>query len=115
MNWKFSTIASTLTGLLRDSAAPRANYEVDVLDDIREEMMDVIAPYVGHLPVRPPVWAKLLYAQDIEALWYQRSEVMRIVSENEGESIATGKLLGLTTLFHKRIPAALYNSATRRR
>jgi len=115
MNWKLSSIGSTLAGLLRDSAAPRANYAVDMLDDIREEMMDVIAPYVGHLPVRPPVWAKLLYAQDIEALWYQRSEVMRIVSENEGESTATDKLVDITTLFRKRIPAALYNSATRRR
>jgi len=118
MNWKLSTIASTLAGLLRDTGSQNnasSTTTTDLLDDVREEMMDAIAPYVAHLAVRPPVWAKLLYAADFESLWYQRSEVMRIVSENEGETAATHKLIAITKLFYKRIPAALYQSATRRR
>ena len=110
---KLSQIASTLAGLLRDNRA--AKEDERVLDDIREEMLGSIAPYVENQAVRPPVWAKVLYAEDIESLWYQRSDVMHILSEKEGEASAVETLERLTAMFRHHVPKAQFSSATRRR
>ena len=110
---KLSNIATTLAGLLRESRAGQDNAQV--LDDIREEMLSSIAPYVENQVVRPPVWGKVLYAEDVESLWYHRSEVMQILSEKEGEAVATETLERLTELFRNHVPKAQFASAARRR
>ena len=110
---KLSHIASTIAGLLRDTRSDSEDERV--LDDIREEMLGSIAPYVENQAVRPPVWAKVLYAEDIESLWYQRSDVMQILSEKEGEANAAETLERLTAMFRHHVPKAQFNSATRRR
>ena len=113
MNWKLSNIATTLSGILWDS---RVDQQADgEIDDIREEMLGCIAPYVEGMAERPPVWSKLMYAQDMQALWYQRSEMMQILSEHCGETAAADTLERITLLFRDHIPAALFASAQRRK
>jgi hypothetical protein len=101
-------------GLLRErepeqSAATRAQVE-----HIREEMLACMAVFLEGQAVRPPVWAKVLNANDIQALWYLRSDVMHMLCDHCGETLASRELNTLTELFQGHLPAALFASAKRR-
>ena len=113
MSWKLSHLSSSLMGLLRDTDASQQS--ANKLDDIREEMLECLAPYMESKSVRAPVWAKVLYAEDIQTLWYQRSDLMHILSAHCGETAAAQTLERITALFRNQVPAAQFASAQRRR
>jgi hypothetical protein len=114
MSWTISRLSTSLMGLLRErepeqSAATRAQVE-----HIREEMLACMAVFLEGRAVRPPVWAKVLNASDIQALWYLRSDVMHMLCDHCGETLAASELNTLTELFRGHLPAAQFASAKRR-
>lgn len=112
MSWKMSRISSSLLGLLRESDSP-ADAE-QKLENIREEMLECMARFLDGKSVRPAVWGKVLYAKDIQTLWYLRSDVMHMLSQHCGETAASSAIEPITAMFSGLIPAALFASARKR-
>jgi hypothetical protein len=100
-------------GLLRDPA--RSVDSLEHVEHIREEMLDCMDMFLPNRTGRPPVWSKVQYADDIQSLWFLRSDVMRMLCDHCGETLAADKVDALTTLFRGHIPKAQFASAARRR
>ena len=100
-------------GLWRDSGR---DVEIESkVEHIREEMLDCMALTLGDSAMRPAVWTRVQYADDIQSLWFLRSDVMHMLSEHCGETTAANKVHNLTALFRGLIPSAQFASARRRR
>lgn len=112
MSWKISRISTSLMGLLRDSESP-ADADAQ-LENIREEMLECMAQYLDGKSVRPAVWGKVLYAKDIQTLWYLRSDVMHMLSQHCGETAAANAIDKITHMFRGLVPTALFASARKR-
>lgn len=85
-------------------SAPDLNPESRV-KDIRQAMLDCLAGLdESHHLAR--VWARVLYAPDIQALWYLRSEVMTLLARLLGEAAAHSQLSTITTMFQGLLPSA---------
>ena len=75
------------------------------IQEIRQAMLDSLAGLgEGHQLAR--VWARVLYAPDIHALWYVRAEVMTLLAGLLGESVAHSRLATITDMFIGLLPAA---------
>lgn len=114
MSWKISRLSSSLMGLLREREPHQNAGTRSQVEHIREEMLDCMANYLQGRAVRPPVWAKLLEADDIQSLWYLRSDVMHMLCGHCGETLAASKLDEITELFNGHLPKAQFASAKRR-
>ena len=75
------------------------------LDDIRESMLETLGPAacVQH----PHVERRILFASDLQALWYARADVMAVLSDQHGEQEARGRLQALSRRFDGLLPAAM--------
>ncbi len=113
MGWKMSRLSSSLWGLLREpdslSTASQA------LEDIREAMLTCMSHCLNGSSTRPAVWGKVLYAKDIQSLWYLRSDVMQMLSQHSNEAAASRALDRITPLFNGHIPPLLFRAARQRR
>jgi hypothetical protein len=114
MSWKISQISSSLLGLLREREAAPSLGSLPQLEHIRERMLQCMASFLEAGALRPAVWSKVQYADDIQALWYLRSDVMQLLSGHCGETLAASELAALTELFRGHLPAAQFASARRR-
>jgi hypothetical protein len=56
----------------------------------------------------------VLEADDIQSLWYLRSDVMHMLSAHCGETLAADKINALTALFRGHLPSAQFASSRRR-
>lgn len=75
------------------------------IKDIRQAMLDCLAGLnQSHQLAR--VWARVLYAPDIQALWYLRSDMMTLLAHLMGESVAHARLATITLMFSGLLPAA---------
>ena len=63
----------------------------------------------------PAVTRRVRYAQDIQALWYVRSDVMAILATTHGETLAREKLAYISSRFKGLLPKALAQRAGPRR
>lgn len=63
----------------------------------------------------PAVTRRVRYAQDIQALWYARSDVMAILATTHGETLAREKLAYISSRFKGLLPKALAQRAGPRR
>jgi hypothetical protein len=114
MSWKISRLSSSLLGLLREREPYQNTGTVSQIESIREEMLDCMASFLVGRAVRPPVWIKVLEADDIQALWYLRSDVMHMLCDHCGETLAAEKLNAITELFRGHLPRAQFASFKRR-
>jgi hypothetical protein len=99
-------------GLLRE-LEPETGSQPQV-DCVRAAMLGCLADALPDQTNRPPVWAKINGAGDMQTLWYLRSDVMHLLSDHCGESVAASRLDSLTELFRGHLPAAQFSSARRR-
>ncbi len=103
MSWKKSKFASSLMSLFGEPA-PDPNPESRV-KDIRQAMLDSLSGLSeSHQLAR--VWARVLYAPDIQALWYLRSDMMTLLAGLLGESVAHARIKTITRMFTGLLPAA---------
>ena len=103
MSWKKSKFASSLLSLLGEPA-PDLSLESRI-KEIRQAMLDSLAG-VGESQQLARVWARVLYAPDIQALWYLRSEMMILLAGLLGESAAHARLSTITDMFNGLLPSA---------
>jgi hypothetical protein len=112
MGWKMSRLSSSLMGLLREPEP--ATGSPSQLEHIRQEMLACLAAHLRD-PVNPPrVQAKVLHAQDMQALWYLRSDLMHLLCDRCGEASASAILDRITEMFRGHLPTAQFASARRR-
>lgn len=97
MSWKISRFTTSLMGLLRESGQDSSLD--DRMEDIREAMLDCLSNVLKDQVVRPAVWGKVMHATDIEGLWFQRSDLMAVLSAHQGETSAREQLNYLTEQF----------------
>lgn len=81
----------------------------DRTEDIRQLMLDELGDY-GERKF-PAVTRRVRYAQDIQALWYARSDVMAILANTHGETIAREKVACISGRFKGLLPKALMQRA----
>jgi hypothetical protein len=112
MRWKISRMTSSLLELWRETE-PETGLP-PLLERIREAMLGSMALHVDARAPGPSVWTRVLAANDIQTLWYLRSDVMGVLSSVCGETLAASQLSQITELFRDQIPAAQFASSQRR-
>ena len=112
MRWKISRITSSLMDLWRDPEPDTGSPAR--LERIREAMLDSMALHLDDDTPGPVVWTRVLAANDIQTLWYLRSDVMRLLSSACGETVAASQMSRITELFRDQVPAAQFASSQRR-
>ncbi len=104
MRWVKTTISS-VWGLVGLHPVPTEAELIDRTENIRESMIEVLGEEGALL--RPVVRRRLRYAQDIEALWYLRSDWMAAVSATQGEAAAAAHVRRITVMFDGLLPGGL--------
>ena len=104
MNWFNTQIKSSLLALLGSYAiAPAARQER--IDHIRWLMLDELGDF-GKVNF-PKIVIRIQYAADAETLWFIRSEIMSVLGEKYGETIAQEKIKRISAQFAGLLPKGL--------
>jgi hypothetical protein len=105
MRWmSTSYIVSSMQGLLGGfhSDEPRTVFRIE---DIRQAMLDSLGnegcSSFSHLERR------VLFAADLQGLWYLRSDIMAAISSSQGEFVASQKLRQITSMFDGLLPRGM--------
>ena len=115
MSWKISRLSTSLLGMLRERDSTAGEASRSQVENIREEMLNCMASFLEGKAVRPAVWAKVLEADDIQSLWYLRSDVMHMLCGYCGETMAAAQLKSITEMFGGHLPKAQFASAKQRK
>lgn len=103
MGWKRSRFASSLMSLWGEAApAPSAETRIK---SIRQAMIESLPP-LDECQNQSRLHARVLYATDIQALWYLRGDLMNVLADLHGESVAKMRLALITSMFNGLLPAA---------
>lgn len=103
MRWKRSKFVSSLLSLFGEPA-PDLSPALG-MQEIRQAMLDCLAGLdESHQTAR--VWARVLYAVDLQALWYLRADVMTLLAGLLGETAAHARVATITHMFIGLLPAA---------
>jgi hypothetical protein len=103
MSWKRSKFVTSFLSLFGE-AAPVRSSAVRV-QEVRQAMLDCfqgIPPSDDQENIR----RRVLYAPDIQSLWYLRSGILTLLAHALGESEAHARLAKVTALFVGLLPAA---------
>ena len=79
--------------------------EQDRVKNIRQAILDCLGG-VAESQQQSKIWTQVLYASDIQALWYLRSDLMTLLAGPLGESAARAQISRITDLFEGLLPAA---------
>lgn len=77
----------------------------DRLEQIRQLMLSELGEY-GEKKF-PSVARRVRFAPDVQGLWYARSDVMAILANTHGETLAREKLLDISGKFNGLLPKGL--------
>ncbi|WP_227820406.1 hypothetical protein [Ramlibacter tataouinensis] len=94
---------NSIFGMLGSSRTPSDSVLLDGVEDIRESMLDALGD-PGHKQF-PQVIRRIRYADDIQALWYLRGDLMASLAALHGEVAARRKIAGITEQFHGLLPS----------
>lgn len=95
---------------LAESAPPVLNNRTE---DIRQLMLGELGDY-GERKF-PAIARRVRYAPDVQGLWYARSDVMAILANTYGETVAREKIATISGKFKGLIPDSLTKKAGPRR
>jgi hypothetical protein len=59
------------------------------------------------------VWSEIVRANDIQTLWYRRSDVLRLLADFHGEPVAREKLHEISEMFRGLVPGSQMPSVRR--
>ena len=93
----------SLLGRTAPQASPAAAFRTEAVRQIMRETMTAIGLEQSH----PQVYHRIFFAQDIQALWYARSDLMTALASEHGESFAQEKIAALSSLFDGLLPPSL--------
>jgi hypothetical protein len=99
-----SGLLTTLHGRLTSRAAASKRAAIK-LDDIRQAMLDCLGN-VGRERF-PQVERRVMFASDIQSLWYLRPELLMVVSSAIGEQAAQERVAQLSAMFDGLLPKSL--------
>lgn len=105
MRWLKPSIRSSIYGLLGNPVTPSESILEGGTEDIRESMLAVL----GESGPRhfPQITRRIRYANDIQALWYLRGDLMGALAAMHGEMAAREKIQGITRMFQGLLPNSL--------
>jgi hypothetical protein len=98
---KLSRFASSFAGLLSESTVLDLDGRVE---DVRNAMLEALSHYVDTDAAVPKIWARIVRATDIQALWYLRSDLLGVLADICGEPVARESLSHITELFRGAVP-----------
>jgi hypothetical protein len=79
---------------------------------IRMAMLNMLRLHGGHAVAR--VAQRVQFADDLEALWYLRQDVMTALSDFDGEGAARRQMKQINSMFKGRLPESMGPRAHRR-
>lgn len=74
-------------------------------EDIREFMLSELGE--DRLKEHAAIARRIRYAQDVQGLWYARSDVMAILASVYGETVAAQKVAVISSMFKGLLPSSL--------
>lgn len=105
MGWLKPNLRNSIYGLLGHPAAPTESTLQNGTEDIREAMLTLLGESG---PQRfPQVIRRIRYANDIQALWYLRGDLMAALATLHGEIEARRKVQAITDMFNGLLPGSL--------
>ena len=87
------------------SGSPSSAALEDSVEDIRELMLDTLGPSAA--TSHAPVARRIRYAQDLQALWYLRGDLMAALASLHGESRAREAMVDISDAFEGLLPGGL--------
>lgn len=95
---------SSMQGLLGLSVPDEGRYAFRI-EDIRQAMLDSLGQEgCSHYP---HIERRVLFAPDLQGLWYLRSDIMVAVSSLQGEMIASQRVRQITRMFEGLLPKSM--------
>jgi hypothetical protein len=105
MRWLKPNLRSSIYGLLGNPVSPSESALETGTEDIREAMLAVLG---ADGPKQfPHVTRRIRYANDIQALWYLRGDLMAALAAMHGEMQARQKIASISSLFQGLLPSGL--------
>ena len=105
MRWLKPNLRGSIYGLLGNPLPPSESVMDNGTEDIRESMLSVLGDTgVKHFP---QVTRRIRYANDIQALWYLRGDLMGALAAMHGEAAARKKIASITQMFQGLLPGGL--------
>lgn len=105
MRWLKPNLRNSIYGLLGASPSPTDSVLETGTEDIREAMLSLL----GDSGPRnfPQLVRRVRYANDIQALWYLRGDLMASLATLHGEAQARELVSGITEMFSGLVPGSL--------
>ena len=75
------------------------------IENIREMMLEELGDYADRK--FPAAVRRVQFAPDVQGLWYARSDVLSIMSNNYGETVAREKMAHISTKFIGLLPKSV--------
>lgn len=105
MRWFKPNLRSSIYGLLGNPVAPSESTLESGTEDVREAMLVALGEAgPKHFP---QVTRRIRYANDIQALWYLRGDLMAALAAMHGEMAARERVASLTEMFQGLLPGGL--------
>jgi hypothetical protein len=107
MRWFKGNLRNSIYGLLGNPATPSDSVLDEGTEDIREAMLALLEEAGSRQFAN--VTRRVRYANDVQALWYLRGDVMAALASTQGESSARSKVHQVTRMFHGLMPGSLHS------
>jgi predicted urease superfamily metal-dependent hydrolase len=107
MRWLKPNLRSSIYGLLGNPVQPSESILETGTEDIRESMLAVLGD--AGLKHFPQITRRIRYANDVQALWYLRGDLMGALAAMHGEVVAREKLASITDMFQGLLPGGLHS------
>jgi hypothetical protein len=104
MNKLASQFISSMQGLL-GFAPPEDGRGTFRIEDIRQAMLDSLGE--DGCANYPHIERRVLFAPDLQGLWYLRSDIMVAVSSLRGEVTASQRIRQITGMFEGLLPQGM--------
>jgi len=105
MRWFKGGLRNSVYGLLGNSGVPSDSVLEDTTEDIREAMLALLGDAASKQFAN--VTRRIRYANDIQALWYLRGDLMAALATTLGEAAARQQVQRITHMFQGVLPASL--------
>jgi hypothetical protein len=105
MSWFKGTLRNSIYGMLGNPVAPSESVLESGTEDIREAMLGLMGD-AGSKEFSN-VTRRVRYANDIQALWYLRGDVLAALAATHGEAEARHRIQQITRLFDGLLPGSL--------
>ncbi len=103
----FATVSRFATSLMNHMGESTSDLEAEIrVEEIRKAMLGIMIEILDVRTSRPAIWAKVFNVNDIQTLWYLRVDLMALLAEHVGESVARHRLAAVTEIFRGVVPCS---------